>query len=232
MESGKYEQQREKEKQLINEIQSISQTHKKEMNEFTKEQEDQNQEVNQLKKTVNETQVEKELHLQYLERQIDGEYAMYNRKYKQMEQNKLKIIKLLEDQLKSEEEVSGSVQQHLQRRTKDLNDQIRQLDQEKEQKTGVLEQQRDKIMADKAAADEENKRIMDLIKKDNEERKHLEDDEKKAEEDERAKAQEKMAMDDATRYIQARWQWYQEEGKFLAKKGKKGRKGKGKKKKK
>ena len=55
MESGKYEQQREKEKQLINEIQSISQTHKKEMNEFTKEQEDQNQEVNQLKKTVNET---------------------------------------------------------------------------------------------------------------------------------------------------------------------------------
>ena len=107
MESGKYEQQREKEKQLINEIQSISQTHKKEMNEFTKEQEDQNQEVNQLKKTVNETQVEKELHLQYLERQIDGEYAMYNRKYKQMEQNKLKIIKQLEDQLKAEEEVSG-----------------------------------------------------------------------------------------------------------------------------
>ena len=87
-------------------------------------------------------------------------------------------------------------------------------------------------MADKAAADEENKRIMDLIKKDNEERKHLEDDEKKAEEDERAKAQEKMAMDDAARYIQSRWQWYQDEGRFLAKKGKKGRKGKGKKKKK
>ena len=41
-----------------------------------------------------------------------------------------------------------------------------------------------------------------------------------------------MAMEDAARYIQSRWTWYQEEGKFLAKKGKKGRKGKGKKKKK
>jgi len=200
------------------------------MNDFSKEQEEQNQEVNQLKKTVNETHVEKELHLQYLERQIDGEYAMYNRKYKQMEQNKLKIIRQLEDQLKAEEEVSGSVQMHLQRRTKEINDKIKQLDQEKEQKTGVLESNRDKIMADKAAADEENKRIMELIKKDDAERRQMDDEENRAEEDERAKAHEKMAMDDAARYIQSRWQWYQEEGKFLAKKGKKGRKGKGKKK--
>ena len=38
-------------------------------------------------------------------------------------------------------------------------------------------------------------------------------------------------MDDAARYIQRRWDWFQTEGKFLAKKGKKGRKGKKKKKK-
>ena len=105
-----------------------------------------------------------------------------------MEQNKLKIIRQLEDQLKAEEEVSGSVQMHLQRRTKEINDKIKQLDQEKEQKTGVLEQERDKIMADKAAADEENKRIMELIKKDDAERRQIDDEEKKAEEDERAKA--------------------------------------------
>ena len=37
LESGKYEQQKEKEKQLINEIQNISSTHKKLMNEFSKE---------------------------------------------------------------------------------------------------------------------------------------------------------------------------------------------------
>jgi len=53
-----------------------------------------------------------------------------------------------------------------------------------------------------------------------------------AEADEKeAKIRQKMSMDDAARYIQARWQWFQTEGKFLAKKGKKGRKGKKKKKK-
>ena len=45
------------------------------------------------------------------------------------------------------------------------------------------------------------------------------------------KIKEKMSMDDAARYIQRRWDWFQTEGKFLAKKGKKGRKGKKKKKK-
>jgi len=41
---------------------------------------------------------------------------------------------------------------------------------------------------------------------------------------------DKMAMDDASRFIQRKWNWFQTVGKFLAKK-KKGRKG-GKKKKK
>ena len=44
------------------------------------------------------------------------------------------------------------------------------------------------------------------------------------------KRQEKMVMEDAARYIQRKWKWYQEVGKFLAKKKKKGKKG-GKKKK-
>jgi len=39
-----------------------------------------------------------------------------------------------------------------------------------------------------------------------------------------------MSMDDAARFIQRKWNWFQTVGKFLAKK-KKGRKGKGKKKK-
>jgi len=45
------------------------------------------------------------------------------------------------------------------------------------------------------------------------------------------KVKERMSMEDAARYIQRRWDWFQKEGKFLAKKGKKGRKGKKKKKK-
>ena len=62
--------------------------------------------------------------------------------------------------------------------------------------------------------------------------KQNEEEEKKQEDDGAAKVQEKLAMEDAARYVQRRWEWYQVEGKFLAKKSKKGRKGKGKKKKK
>lgn len=54
------------------------------------------------------------------------------------------------------------------------------------------------------------------------------DNEKKLAEEEKIK--DKMSMDEAARFIQRKWTWFQTVGKFLAKK-KKGRKG-GKKKKK
>ena len=66
---------------------------------------------------------------------------------------------------------------------------------------------------------------------DTQECKRREEELKGEAEGELAKVQEKMSMDDAARYIQRRWTWFQTEGKFLAKKGKKGRKGKKKKKK-
>ena len=59
-------------------------------------------------------------------------------------------------------------------------------------------------------------------------RRDLEEKERHAELE--RKKQEKMDMEDAARYIQRKWKWYQEVGKFLAKKKKKGKKG-GKKKK-
>jgi hypothetical protein len=48
---------------------------------------------------------------------------------------------------------------------------------------------------------------------------------------EQKKIQEKLDMEMAAKYIQKKWNWYQTEGKLLAKKRKKGKKGKGKKKK-
>ena len=73
---------------------------------------------------------------------------------------------------------------------------------------------------------------MQLIEEDNMDRKRREEEEKKEQDDKEAKLAEKMAMEDAARYIQKRWEWFQVEGKALAKKGKKkGRGKKGKKKK-
>jgi hypothetical protein len=44
------------------------------------------------------------------------------------------------------------------------------------------------------------------------------------------KKKEKMDMEDAARYIQRKWKWFQDVGRLLAKKRKKGKKGKKKKK--
>ena len=58
--------------------------------------------------------------------------------------------------------------------------------------------------------------------------KETEDDENKAKEE--GDAEKKLGMDLAAKYIQKKWNWYQTEGKHLAKKRKKGKKGKKKKK--
>ena len=71
---------------------------------------------------------------------------------------------------------------------------------------------------------------MEKIKADTAERKQREEKAAIEEEQKQAKIKEKMAMDDAARYIQRRWDWFQTDGRLLAKK-KKGRKGKKKKKK-
>ena len=72
---------------------------------------------------------------------------------------------------------------------------------------------------------------MEYIKEDTEDRKRRDEEQAAENEAKEAKIKERMSMDDAARYIQRRWEWFQTEGKFLAKKGKKGRKGKKKKKK-
>ena len=70
-----------------------------------------------------------------------------------------------------------------------------------------------------------------MIQDDDEWREKLKAQDKEKEEAEKEKVKEKMSMDEAARFIQRKWNWFQEVGKFLAKK-KKGRKGKGGKKKK
>ena len=164
--------------------------------------------MTKLKKNVNEAQVEKELHLQYLERQIEGEYAMHNRKFKQMEQELLKVINDYQMQLRTEEEVNNAIKEHLEVRTREINEQRKDRDALKDRKVANLDEQREQIMNDKQQAKEECDKIMNLIQEDNEERKQIEAEDKKQEDDERAKIEEKLAMEDAARYIQGRWDWF------------------------
>lgn len=68
-----------------------------------------------------------------------------------------------------------------------------------------------------------------LIEEEIKEKDQRNHEEKERQEELERKIHEKIDMEDAARYIQRKWKWYQEVGKFLAKKKKKGKKGKKKK---
>jgi len=95
----------------------------------------------------------------------------------------------------------------------------------KDKEGAELEAEKLRIQGMRQTAQEEYEEIKRLIADDDEYRRNLAkmESEKQAAEDEKVK--EKMSMDDAARFIQRKWNWFQTVGKFLAKK-KKGRKGK------
>jgi restriction endonuclease len=76
---------------------------------------------------------------------------------------------------------------------------------------------------------EEIVKMQGLIEEEIKEKDQRNHEEKERQEELERKIHEKIDMEDAARYIQRKWKWYQEVGKFLAKKKKKGKKGKKKK---
>lgn len=74
-------------------------------------------------------------------------------------------------------------------------------------------------------AQEQYEDIKKLIADDDEYRQNLANLESEKKQQENEKIKEKMSMEDAARFIQRKWNWFQTVGKFMAKK-KKGRKGK------
>ena len=69
-ESDRYEQLKDQERVLTQEIQETTAAYKKLQNDFSREQDENTKEMTELKRQKNEAQVEKDLHIQYLERQI------------------------------------------------------------------------------------------------------------------------------------------------------------------
>jgi len=58
------------EKDLTSKIRKVTDDYKKAQTEYVRETDDNNAEIAELKKKVNEADVESKLHIQYLERQI------------------------------------------------------------------------------------------------------------------------------------------------------------------
>lgn len=70
--SSKFDVLRIQEKDLTSKIRKVTEDYKKAQTEYVREQDDNNIEIADLKKRVNEADVESKLHIQYLERQIQG----------------------------------------------------------------------------------------------------------------------------------------------------------------
>ena len=222
---SEFERLREEEKQLNFKIKQVTENERKAKDETAKQQHEDNLEIAEKKKTVNETEVEAKLHIQYQERFIEGAQSCQDRLYKKVESQMQAQIDALTKQLDTESLVTKTIKDHLSKKQMQLVDLTKARESKKDKEGAELEAEKLRILGMRQAAQEEYEEIKRMIADDDEYRKHIAqmEAEKQAAEDEKVK--EKMSMDDAARFIQRKWNWFQTVGKFLAKK-KKGRKGK------
>ena len=100
--SNKYEKLKEEERSLTQQIQDTNAQYKQLQNDFARESEENSKEMSELKRAKNEAQVEKDLHIQYLERQIMGSQSCEDRMHQKREVELQKQIDHLERVLKTE----------------------------------------------------------------------------------------------------------------------------------
>ena len=117
----KHRKLKEQEKELTNEIQEKTAQYKKAQNDFSREQDENQKEMTELKRQKNEAQVEKDLHIQYLERQIMGKQSCEDRLHKKKETELQKEIDRLRGVLSTERDVNDAVEVHLKERVQLLN---------------------------------------------------------------------------------------------------------------
>ena len=110
---GEFDRLRNNEKELNQEIKKLYEDFKKAQDEYAKEANENNQEILNLKKQVNETKTEKELYVQYRARETDGKLSCQRRIF---DKEKLRLnerIKVLDDQIKTENLVSDRIRKFL-----------------------------------------------------------------------------------------------------------------------
>ena len=160
-ESHKYERLKEEEKKLTNEIEKTTRDYKNMQNEFTREQDENSKEMTELKRQKNEAQVEKDLHIQYLERQLQGAQSCEDRLHKKKETELQKKIDNLRNVLATEREVNNAVEMHLKERVALLQTQYKNQESKKDAEVARIENERNEIKERKTRANEEIQSIVE-----------------------------------------------------------------------
>ncbi|CDW81373.1 leucine rich repeat family protein [Stylonychia lemnae] len=220
-EQGEFERLRKQEKELNQEIKKLNEDFKKAQDDYAKEALENNQEILNLKKQVNETKTEAELYVQYRDRETDGKQACQQRQYDKVQNELEERIKMLEKQIKTEKLVSERIRGYVDKKTQNLNTLAEDQEKIKDKKIESLEKEKDEINRKKEEDEKEISRMHQLIQQEVDEKNKRDKEEQERQEDLERRKKEKMEMEDAARYIQRKWKWFQDEGRFLAKKKKK-----------
>ena len=160
---------------LTQEIQETTAAYKKLQNDFSREQDENTKEMTELKRQKNEAQVEKDLHIQYLERQIQGKQSCEDRLHKKQETELQKEIDRLRSILATEEEVNAAVRSHLTERVALLQGKYKEQEAKRESEVSRIDAERTEIRDKKTKASEDIAEIMEKIKADTAERKQREE---------------------------------------------------------
>ena len=160
---------------LTQEIQETTAAYKKLQNDFSREQDENTKEMTELKRQKNEAQVEKDLHIQYLERQIQGKQSCEDRLHKKQETELQKEIDRLRSILATEEEVNSAVRSHLTERVALLQGKYKEQESKREAEVSRIDAERTEIRDKKTKASEDIAEIMEKIKADTAERKQREE---------------------------------------------------------
>lgn len=143
---------KEQEKQLTTDIDDTTKKYKTMQNDFTREQDENTKEMTELKRQKNEAQVEKDLHIQYLERQIQGTQSCEDRLHKKQETELQKKIDQLRSVLDTEREVNNAVEVHLKERVSLLQQQYKNQESKKDSEVARIETERNEIKERKTNA--------------------------------------------------------------------------------
>lgn len=221
---------KEEEKNLTNEIKDINEKFKKFQDEWAQEAQEQQEEIQLKKSKCNEAKTERELMVKYKDQEIQGRYACHRRLYEYKETVLRDKITQFTENIKIEQQVSEKIQDFIKKKTERVSKDQADRDEKGEKEKEKMEETREEIRVHKDRVEKETdhfrKKIDDL---DEEKRIQMARDEEEANR-QAARVQEKLEMEAAARYVQDKWKWYNENKKNFAKTKKK--KGKGKKKKK
>ena len=198
---GEFEKLQREEKEYNAAIKRIDAEERKHREQTEKDKQEDDVEITEKKRQVNETEVDSKLHLQFFERKILGDQSCKDRQYQKTEFKLRQDIDRLQKQIKTEELVNQTISRHIKERQAEVQKLTKLRTAQSEQEQQALEKEKAEVTLRRQEAEEEYQKTRQNIADDDEWRAQLQkrEDDKEAQEEEKVK--EKMSMDEAARFI-------------------------------